>query len=87
MVNIVAIDCEMVTTETGLELARISVVGYDYNLIMDEYVVPDLPILDYNTKKFLILLLFEIYFRFSGITKEHLADVKTKLIDIQHSLA
>lgn len=49
-INIVAIDCEMVTTEFGFELARVSVVDYDYKVIMDELVMPTNPILDYNTK-------------------------------------
>lgn len=42
----------MVTTSSGLELARISVVDFDFNVIMDEYVVPENKILDYNTKYF-----------------------------------
>ena len=48
--NIVAIDCEMVSTKFGLELARISVVDYDFNVVMDDFVMPDNLILDYNTK-------------------------------------
>lgn len=48
--NIVAIDCEMVQTELGLELARITIVDYDFNIIMDEFVMPANNILDYNTK-------------------------------------
>lgn len=40
----------MVSTEYGLELARISVVDYDFNIVLDEFVVPDNFILDYNTK-------------------------------------
>lgn len=49
-VNIIGIDCEMVSTQNGLELARISIVDYDFNVILDKLVMPKNPILDYNTK-------------------------------------
>jgi RNA exonuclease 1 len=68
-VNIIAIDCEMVQTDVGLELARVSVIDYDFNTLLNEFVLPDNIIIDYNTKyldcKILII-------RWSGITKETL---------------
>ena len=53
--DIIAIDCEMVQTEVGLELERISIVDYDFNMIMDEFVMPMNKILDYNTRFFFLI--------------------------------
>ncbi len=63
-------DCEMVTTEFGFELARISMVNdffqkkvdYHFNTIMDEFVKPIHNITNYNTL-------------YSGITEDHLKNV------------
>jgi hypothetical protein len=56
--QIVAIDCEMVITSGGAqELARLTAVGVQGNVLLDMLVVPELPIVNYNTQ-------------FSGITKE-----------------
>nr|XP_033334384.1 uncharacterized exonuclease C637.09 [Megalopta genalis] len=69
-----ALDCEMCRTTTGeLELTRISIVDESLNIIYDSLVVPENPITDYLT-------------RFSGITKEMLADVSTTLPDVQQVL-
>ncbi len=57
----VGVDCEMVYTTAGLELARVSVtelIGGE--TVLDEFIHPKHKILDYNT-------------RFSGITKESLS--------------
>ena len=61
-----------VTTEKGLELARISLVDFDFNVIYDEFILPENPILDYNTK-------------FSGITPEILSKATGKLKDAQRN--
>jgi RNA exonuclease 1 len=55
--RMLAIDCEMCTTNDGLELARISVVDEAGAIIYDTFVVPDNPIVNYNTE-------------YSGITAE-----------------
>ncbi|TDZ30215.1 putative exonuclease [Colletotrichum spinosum] len=69
-----ALDCEMcVTGENEYSLARISVISWSGELIMDELVKPEKPIIDYVT-------------RFSGITEEMLKPVTTTLQDIQKKL-
>ena len=75
-VRLLAIDCEMVLVR-GTEmvdggwplvkqLARVAVVDDDGAVLMDEYVVPERPVVDYLT-------------RFSGVTREHLESATTTL--------
>ena len=68
-----ALDCEMVVTRDGHELARASIVDEDLRCIYDKLVKPDNPVLDYKTK-------------FSGIAEETLRDVTTRLSDVQRDL-
>ena len=68
-----ALDCEMVLTGQGLELARISLVNEAYQCVYDTLVKPENPILDYKTQ-------------FSGITKETLEGVLTTLADVHRRL-
>jgi RNA exonuclease 1 len=58
---IVAIDCEMVRTELGLELARVTVINLDHETLMDTYVQPQGVVEDYLTT-------------YSGITPEILEE-------------
>ncbi|XP_031243933.1 RNA exonuclease 5 isoform X2 [Mastomys coucha] len=67
------LDCEVCLTSMGKELTRISLVAEGGHCLMDELVKPDLKILDYLTS-------------FSGITKEILNPVTTKLKDVQKLL-
>ena len=48
--QILAMDCEMCKTEgANMDLTRISVVGWDGSIVMDELVKPEKPIIDYLT--------------------------------------
>ena len=68
-----AIDCEMVKTEGGSELACVSVINEDLACIYMLLVKPDKPVLDYLT-------------RFSGVDEEMLRDVSVRLSDVQSRL-
>ena len=46
----ISLDCEMVTTKEGFELAHITLIDYNFNVLFSEYVKPINEILDYNTK-------------------------------------
>ncbi|KAI3641019.1 hypothetical protein MIR68_001897 [Amoeboaphelidium protococcarum] len=71
--KILAIDCEMSYTQSGLSLTRVSVVDQHKTVLLDTLVKPEDEITDYNTK-------------YSGITEELMRDVKTTLKDVQHIL-
>ncbi|KNH07596.1 ribonuclease H70 [Perkinsela sp. CCAP 1560/4] len=65
--KIVALDCEMVITTNGYEVARISVVDVpSRNVLYDTYVLPKGRVITYLTK-------------YSGITRKTLRDVDTTL--------
>jgi len=68
-----AIDCEMVDTQNGSELARVSIVNEKLECVYDTFVKPEGVVLDYLTK-------------YSGVTEEILKDVTTFLKDVQERL-
>lgn len=69
-----ALDCEMCKTANGrLDVTRISLVDEQLNVLLDELVRPELPIIDYLTE-------------FSGITVDMLANVRTGLDEVHRRL-
>ncbi|EDV27965.1 uncharacterized protein TRIADDRAFT_20882, partial [Trichoplax adhaerens] len=60
-------------TNTGDSIARVALVDEYYNVIVDTYVLPDDPIIDYRT-------------RYSGITSDDLIGVKIRLNDVHELL-
>jgi DNA polymerase III epsilon subunit-like protein len=71
--HLLAIDCEMCRTSSGLELTRVVIVNMDLEIVYDSYVKPVAPITDYLT-------------RWSGITEKILEPVSVCLSDIQNDL-
>ncbi|KAJ1514305.1 hypothetical protein HMI54_014096 [Coelomomyces lativittatus] len=71
--RLLSIDCEMCGTKNGSELTRVSVMAHDGKVLLNEFVKPHNPILDYRTL-------------YSGITSDHLENVTTRLADIQKQL-
>ncbi|XP_023232958.1 RNA exonuclease 1 homolog isoform X1 [Centruroides sculpturatus] len=71
--GIFALDCEMCFTIQGLEIAKISVVQSNGEIIYNTLVLPENPVIDYNTS-------------FSGITEDDLINVNTTLEDVHEVL-
>ncbi|XP_060072310.1 RNA exonuclease 1 homolog [Ylistrum balloti] len=68
--GVFALDCEMVYTKFGIELARVTVTDPENDCVYETLVKPDGAVIDHNT-------------RFSGLTEEDLKDVTTTLRDVQ----
>lgn len=71
--GVYALDTEMVYTQVGLELARVTVVDCNNKVVYDTFVRPDTKVIDFNT-------------RFSGITEENMKGVITTIRDVQAKL-
>ncbi|KAL9621803.1 MAG: hypothetical protein Q9160_003776 [Pyrenula sp. 1 TL-2023] len=72
--TVYALDCEMVLTDDGASsLARVSLIDWSGNRVLDELVKPSRPIVNYFTQ-------------FSGMTKAKLDPITTTLKDIQAKL-
>lgn len=62
---IIALDCELVYTTSGMALARLTVIDHNLVVVLDEHVRPQGTVLDLNT-------------RFSGVKEE---DVESSVLD------
>ena len=71
--KVFALDCEMVKTSAGKEIARVALLNFSGEICIDEFVKPKNEIRDYGTK-------------YSGITVDSLRGIETRLSDIQKSL-
>lgn len=71
--EVYALDCEMVYTSRGLELARVTVIDNKCNVVYESLVKPFGKMIDYNT-------------RFSGLTEEIMQYATKKLTDVQATL-
>ena len=71
--KVFALDCEMVKTSVGTEIARVALLDFSGKICIDKFVKPVNKILDYGTK-------------YSGITKDTLTGIETRLSDVQKSL-
>ncbi|XP_063880330.1 exonuclease GOR-like [Scylla paramamosain] len=72
-ISVFALDCEMVSTTRGMEVAAITVVDYQCKVVYETMVQPEGRIIDYNTI-------------FSGLTQDDLRGVTTKLEDVHTKL-
>jgi RNA exonuclease 1 len=43
------VDCEMVSSVNGFELARATIINFEGEIIFDEFFKPDIEIVNYNT--------------------------------------
>ena len=71
--KVFALDCEMVVTERGKEVAMVTMLNFSGETCFESLVKPSARIKDYNTM-------------YSGITPEKLDSVATTLKDVQKSL-
>ena len=71
--EMIGLDCEMVMTSAGSELARLTAVDATHTVLLDTLVKPERPVLDYKTP-------------FSGITEEQLRIVTTTLVQARAQL-
>ncbi|XP_046867116.1 protein kinase 4 isoform X2 [Drosophila willistoni] len=70
--SVYALDCEMSYTARGLDVTKVSLVALNGQLIYEQFVQPDCPIVDFNT-------------RYSGITEQDLLEAKS-LAQVQRDL-
>uniref|UniRef100_A0A1J3FLV9 Small RNA degrading nuclease 3 n=1 Tax=Noccaea caerulescens TaxID=107243 RepID=A0A1J3FLV9_NOCCA len=72
--RMLAIDCEMVTCEDGSEaVVRVGAVDRDLKVVLDKYVKPSLPVIDYKTD-------------ITGVTAEDVEKATLTVADIQKKL-
>ncbi|KAJ3106820.1 hypothetical protein HDU97_005532 [Phlyctochytrium planicorne] len=84
--EIVACDCEMCYTSGGMELARITVIGIDGAVLLDELVKTMFPIVDLNTEWSGIKSLEEAKHDLNSVKKLLCKFMSSKTIIIGHGL-
>ncbi|KAG0236225.1 RNA exonuclease 3 [Actinomortierella wolfii] len=84
--RMVAMDCEMCYTSGGFELARLSVVGEDGQVILDELVKPKHPVIDLNTRFSGIKSLEDAKFTLEGVREKLFELIDSNTIIIGQSL-
>lgn len=72
-VKVLALDCEMVYTTGGCELARVTIVDSHLRTVLNTLVRPDHPVIDCNT-------------RFSGLQRAELDRATERITDVQARL-
>ncbi|KAI9292186.1 hypothetical protein K502DRAFT_367815 [Neoconidiobolus thromboides FSU 785] len=73
-IQMLAIDCEMCLTTKGRELTRVTIMNFNGEIVLDELVKPENPVVDYLTK-------------YSGMSEQKLNNAKYTQKDIQLKLA
>lgn len=68
--KVLGIDCEMVETENGHELAKICVIDKDFEVLYEHFVKPEKPVINFH-------------FQYSGITQSDIDSATKTLKDIQ----
>lgn len=68
--QVYAMDCEMVYTTAGMEVARVTLINSECDVVYETFVKPAHEILDYNT-------------RYSGIQESDMKNVERNLIQVQ----
>ena len=71
--RLLALDCEMCSTAAGPQVARVTLVDDAGAVLLDEFVKPELPVLDYLTQ-------------YSGVTPGALATAKLSLPEVRRRL-
>lgn len=71
--DIVALDCELVYTSSGMALARLTVIDSSGTVVLDEHVRPQGTVLDLNV-------------RFSGVKQEHVEQAVLDLVGVRKAL-
>ncbi|GAA5858116.1 hypothetical protein JCM1840_001049 [Sporobolomyces johnsonii] len=72
--DLVALDCELIYTASGMSLARLTVLSPSGSLLLDEHVRPPSAVLDLNT-------------RFSGVREEDLQEAVLDVAGVRKALA
>lgn len=71
--RVFSVDCEMLYTAGGVEVAKVTVVNHLLEVVYDSFIIPEHQIIDLNT-------------RFSGLKREDFDDATKDLAEVQRDL-